>query len=532
MKNIRPLKWLGLFLALMAGLTFISRAADAMLIANVITETPRSGVLNHMVKAQGRVEARAERPLWAESGLRIEAVHALEGSRVEVGETLVTFERHSVEDAYAKAQRELNKLNNALEQLLLDSPEPYTLQAPEALSLRDDAVAARDEAGEALIGAKKKAIDERKAAAEAAVEARQTAISDGDEALKKAMREVEDQQAALADAKDGEKKGIELKLKRAQEDLQGAREKRERAGQKAARELAEAQAAYDAIQADATSDPDVASAQQMLNERQRALDAAERKLRAAEEADEAGLKQYEDRLKQAELKREAQAEEVDAQAMQLEAQAAVDTQREGIARLAALRENGYALKSPIAGAVVKQNAEPGALSGGEALTTLAGDGDGLVVRVTITDAQARYVATGDSADITPAGRADPAKGEVILLSKPDAEGNVRLELAVESAALAVGSSVDILISRVSDSYACCVPISALRQDSTGDHVLTAEASNGVLGEALVARRVPVTVLDTDGTRAAISGALTHDAQVITRVDKAISEGDRLRPGES
>ena len=59
-----------------------------------------------------------------------------------------------------------------------------------------------------------------------------------------------------------------------------------------------------------------------------------------------------------------------------------------------------------------------------------------------------------------------------------------------------------------------------------------EERQTVLGNEKMARRVNVTVSDSNDSKAAVEGALQSQDQVITGSTKNIVEGDRVRPTES
>jgi hypothetical protein len=91
-----------------------------------------------------------------------------------------------------------------------------------------------------------------------------------------------------------------------------------------------------------------------------------------------------------------------------------------------------------------------------------------------------------------------------------------------------GESLKVNIQNKSAIYKTCIPIMAIRWDENGSYVLTAQPQQTVLGNVLQAVRVPVTVLATDETIAAVSAALPIDIDVIVSSSKNISEGDRVR----
>ena len=91
-------------------------------------------------------------------------------------------------------------------------------------------------------------------------------------------------------------------------------------------------------------------------------------------------------------------------------------------------------------------------------------------------------------------------------------------------------TAQLSLSKKSEIYHNCLPITALRSDSRGDHVLVIRKQNSVLGTEWVTARVDITVKDRDRQMMCVESALTYADQVITGSNKAITEGDRVRIG--
>ncbi len=61
---------------------------------------------------------------------------------------------------------------------------------------------------------------------------------------------------------------------------------------------------------------------------------------------------------------------------------------------------------------------------------------------------------------------------------------------------------------------CVLPASAVHKDNTGCYVLAIEQKATILGQQNIVVSLPVTVVETGDTTAAVSGALDADTQVI------------------
>ena len=93
-----------------------------------------------------------------------------------------------------------------------------------------------------------------------------------------------------------------------------------------------------------------------------------------------------------------------------------------------------------------------------------------------------------------------------------------------------GQRVDVRVVRYRSSYDLCVPLSALRSDSSGYYLLAVERRSTALGIENIVIKVPVTVIAADSDTAAVSGSVGRDALIITGSNKSVTAGDRVRMG--
>jgi hypothetical protein len=77
-------------------------------------------------------------------------------------------------------------------------------------------------------------------------------------------------------------------------------------------------------------------------------------------------------------------------------------------------------------------------------------------------------------------------------------------------------------------YEQLIPLTALREDSTGAYCLILSEEKNMLGRVQTARRVPVTVLEKDAQKAAVTSTLQGTDQIIVSSEKYVEEGDRVR----
>ena len=154
---------------------------------------------------------------------------------------------------------------------------------------------------------------------------------------------------------------------------------------------------------------------------------------------------------------------------------------------------------------------------------------GYSMSFSVTNDQARKVHVGDSATISNYywGSEITAVLSGVKTDPQNPQGG-RLLVFDVSGDVSVGNSLTISVGSKSMEYDYVVPNSAIRSDSNGDFILVVEAQNSPLGNKYIATRVDVTVLASDDTTTAITGAIENGDFVITTSNAPISNGERVR----
>ncbi len=99
----------------------------------------------------------------------------------------------------------------------------------------------------------------------------------------------------------------------------------------------------------------------------------------------------------------------------------------------------------------------------------------------------------------------------------------------ENTAAENGNAFSWNVNSSSDQeYEQLIPLTALREDSTGAYCLILSEEKNMLGRVQTARRVPVTVLEKDAQKAAVTSTLQGTDQIIVSSEKYVEEGDRVR----
>lgn len=77
-------------------------------------------------------------------------------------------------------------------------------------------------------------------------------------------------------------------------------------------------------------------------------------------------------------------------------------------------------------------------------------------------------------------------------------------------------------------YEQLIPLGALREDTAGAYCLILSEEKTMLGTVQTAKRVPVTVLEKDSQKAAVTSTLKETDRIIASSEKYVEEGDRVR----
>ena len=153
---------------------------------------------------------------------------------------------------------------------------------------------------------------------------------------------------------------------------------------------------------------------------------------------------------------------------------------------------------------------------------------GYTMSCTVTAEQAANIRVGETANIQwyYYGNAPTARVTSIK-SDPSSQGRSRIVTLEVTGEVNPGTSLTFSLGEKNASYDTVVPNSAVREDSSGKFVLVVSARSTPLGNRYTARRVDVTVLASDETNSAVSGAVSGE-YVITNSTTPISNGMQVR----
>lgn len=160
-------------LAVMIGLTILSRAADSFVVAKVNVEKARQGTLVHKTDIEGKIDAVNKHYLPSKVALRVENIHVGEGNKVQKGDMLFSLNLEEVREKAEALTDELSVLDLEIKELSLkrggSAQDKFTLESAEEelrRALSDDAFNKSINDGQQMLADKRKIADaEQKVAA-------------------------------------------------------------------------------------------------------------------------------------------------------------------------------------------------------------------------------------------------------------------------------------------------------------------------------------------------------------------------------
>ena len=200
------------------------------------------------------------------------------------------------------------------------------------------------------------------------------------------------------------------------------------------------------------------------------------------------------------------------------------------AALQEILDNGGRLLAPAPGTVVRTLERGDKTKEGEDAVILSSADRGFVFEGKLDKDSARRFSAGDKGELHYKldGSTQKADVEIHSISTPDESDQVLVTAVLPEGGYTSGMPAQLFLSRKSETYQNCLPLTALRSDSGGDHVFVLRSQSSVLGTEWVIARVDITVKERDSQMMYVDGALTYSDQVVISSNKIISEGDRVR----
>lgn len=188
----------------------------------------------------------------------------------------------------------------------------------------------------------------------------------------------------------------------------------------------------------------------------------------------------------------------------------------------------HTIVSPVYGNIISSSLTVGSMAATNSASMMISDlSAGLELRVEIDEEDAGELAIGDSASVTVGDKRYDCP-VVSISSSASSQGKSELSFLLPGDAGTPGMNADMDIRKRTENYNLIIPLSALHSDSDSDFVYVVEQEEGSLGSRMSVRRVDVYVVDSDSTRAALQSGVSQRDSIVTRSDRSISGGDRVR----
>lgn len=192
--------------------------------------------------------------------------------------------------------------------------------------------------------------------------------------------------------------------------------------------------------------------------------------------------------------------------------------------------SGTEYKAPVSGIVTQVSCVAGEMTvAGSEVMEIQVEGKASTVRIPVTEEQASMVEVGERAKIK---QPIDLKDVPITVASIDADetnpyGGRILSFTMEETVKA-GEGITLSVEKSNAEYDMVIAEEAIREDRNGTFVYVVEAKSSPLGNRYRAVRVSVTVVASDGIRAAITGGITNADFIITTASGPVSNGQQVR----
>lgn len=516
-RKIKRRAWvLAGFLIMMIICTILSRAAASVLVAQVQVEKPGRGKLSYSYGGNGTVVPEQEKTIFLWAGQQVEWA-AETGSAVKAGECLIQFRMEYLQQAIRSKQAELEQLE---------------------IQGRQQEIAAR---GTVRVPSAERALQN---------------LEDAQKKLEDAQKKLEDAQKKLEDTQEKEMKAREEYDQFDGSGLAGVSSGRfgESAGQSGGvigGRNPETSEEMPGIQDPDNSeeDPgnvlpdnssDISSRQQELKA---ALEQAQADVEAARQAADQARTEYQFALKEDSAQNTNEANSI--QSAQLGVQSLhvqADKARRELEELTAYQNAGGRICAEEDCTVLMSGVQTGTFTtGAEVMVTGIG---GWKLKGFADAKDKEKLKAGTEAEIRlGAGKKRTVRMESVSAERPEgSEGGAggsgsdsgSLQFCwyarlPENTAAENGNTFTWNVNAASDQeYEQIIPLSALREDTAGAFCLILLEEKNMLGTVQTAKRIPVTVLEKDAQKAAVTSTLKESDQIIASSEKYVEEGERVR----
>ncbi|MCI9490545.1 HlyD family efflux transporter periplasmic adaptor subunit [Lachnospiraceae bacterium 48-42] len=537
------------FFAIMVLATVLSRMAASILVAEVETGRVQSGRLSYSCDGEGCVAPVRTELTFLWEGQQVEKA-AKPGTFVKKGECLVQFRMEYLKEQIEKKEDEITQLELQASQQQVSARE--SARVPQTVGASRTLEDARQMLNDALKKeeAAKKALADENAASGSSSRARSQAA--GSEAQKGENQEAEtrkqegEKPAAEGGKQEGRKTAAEGGKQEGEKPVAEARKQEGESPAAETRKQEESLAAETGSQMELNQAAESAKQQKMqeleasLSEAEQGVEDARQALNQAQNAYD--LACQEDAAQDLNSANQAEASRLSAEAAQLQ----VVTAKKALQKLKKYEAAEGKIRAKRDCVVLSSGVQPGTITAGtEVFETGSG---GFCLRGSVKTTDQEKLKTGAEVSVQlPSGAKKSAVLEAIT-SEP-ARGGSQETNGTGSDQGEEDSSPGLFWyaplpdntevkgtetftwnteSASEKEYEQIIPLSALREDVSEAYCLIVSEEKHMLGTIQTAKRVPVTVLEKDGEKAAVTSILREEDKLITASEKYVQEGDRVR----
>lgn len=183
--------------------------------------------------------------------------------------------------------------------------------------------------------------------------------------------------------------------------------------------------------------------------------------------------------------------------------------------------------SEYTGTVTKIQGSVGEQTVETAFLLISDDKKGFIIEVLLKEEEAKYISKNSKVDVS-AEKIKAKKSSIISLR--NSEQGVLAKISVKDSEFTADMNVQIAIESEKKTYEFCIPIQAIHQEGLDKYyVYTIDREETVMGEKMVAKQIPVRIVDKDNSYVAIEdGDISSGTEIIVSSDKLIEQESPVR----
>lgn len=182
--------------------------------------------------------------------------------------------------------------------------------------------------------------------------------------------------------------------------------------------------------------------------------------------------------------------------------------------------------SDMEGEIIAVNITAGGYSTDTAAFAVADSVSGFYISADATEEEVKFISEGARVEVMLSDNTEMCNVSSINY---DVKENVyRIRIEPEGDVYLPDMKVLLKFTSKSSEQGYSIPIEAVRGDRSGVFILIVVYRKGILGEEMVASRVPIEIQDSNNAYAVVTGGLTGKEQIITSCTKPVEAGDTVR----